>query len=324
MQEKRAQKKGISIFVFILAVLIILSIAYLSYPEFVKKITGLAQQTSQTVTLNISVGNTAPVIKQIANESLDSITLIEGPYPTNVSINFTVYDAEGFTNLRGAVQAIINRSNEGTRINGSGTVDCMNIANYSTNYANFSCFVNMWWWDADSTWTVNVSARDINDAAVESTNTSISFGSTTGFLMGPSILTWAQITVGATNQTSTNYLLLNNTGNQAIAATNINVNATNLRGETDNTQALWANNFSLGPHWASGDVKECDSNLATKMVRAIYTGIAIANLTRGNYTQNNNVTGQEQLFVCLRIAGSDLISQAYSTVNESTWTVKIA
>ena len=269
------------------------------------------------------VQNKAPVIKQVMNESLDNIVLTEGPYHTNVSINFTVYDENGFTDLLGSVQVIINRSNEGTRINGSGTVDCMNIVNYSTNYANFSCFVNMWWWDADGTWTVNVSVRDSTDLATESTNTSISFASTTGFLMAPAKLTWLEIFPGNTNKTANEYILLNNTGNQPISATNIQINATDLVGETDNSKHLYVGNFSIGPHWTSGDVYECDSNLATTMVNDTFTGIAIANLTKGNYTENNNVTGQEQLFVCLRYAGSELTSQAYSTLKTGSWIVKI-
>ena len=54
-----------------------------------------------------------------------------------------------------------------------------------------------------------------------------------------------------------------------------------------------------------------------------YVNISIANLTRGNYTINNNYEGQEELYVCLRYAGSELTTQSYSTADQGTWTVKI-
>lgn len=126
---------------------------------------------------------------------------------------------------------------------------------------------------------------------------------------------------GATNQTPYNDpLLLNNTGNDVIDALNIKVNSSNLRGETTSTEALWASNFSVD--WKTGGScsgAACVECAGTVMARNTLAGIITANLTKGNFTNNNNNTGQEQLYACLRFAGSELSTQAYSTANATEW-----
>ncbi len=49
----------------------------------------------------------------------------------------------------------------------------------------------------------------------------------------------------------------------------------------------------------------------------------MANLSRGNFTINDGNTGQEIYYFCIKLAGSDLTSQSYSTANEGSWTIKI-
>ena len=49
----------------------------------------------------------------------------------------------------------------------------------------------------------------------------------------------------------------------------------------------------------------------------------MANLSKGNYLVNDGNTGQEIYYFCIKIVGSDLTSQQYSTANEGVWTIKI-
>jgi hypothetical protein len=122
---------------------------------------------------------------------------------------------------------------------------------------------------------------------------------------------------------------LNNTGNTNIGldqGTNISINATNLRGETTDTLAIWASNFSVSWNTGGTPPAECDVGVikATQMDDGNFTNITGTNLSAGNFSINDNKTGQEQIFFCILYAGSELTTQAYSTSNESSWTVQIA
>jgi hypothetical protein len=114
-------------------------------------------------------------------------------------------------------------------------------------------------------------------------------------------------------------LILNNTGNVPINTGNIQINSTNLRGESDSSLALWAKNFSVS--WDNGGTPPAECS-GTAMNNKTLVGVATANVTEGNFTINDG-TAQEQLYFCLKIAGSELTTQSYSTANESTWGVKI-
>lgn len=189
------------------------------------------------------------------------------------------------------------------------------------NYMNFVCNVTMWWFDGTGTWNVNASVKDINNNLAQNTTSTFQVSSTTGFNMGPNNLTYSPIAPGSTNQTPTNDpLLLNNTGNFAIVAGAISINATNLLGETTSTLGLWANNFSAS--WNTGGTTpiECGTT-ANTLINKTAVNITTANLTRGNYTINDGNTGQEQLYVCLKFAGTELQAQAYSTLSQGAWIV---
>ncbi len=112
------------------------------------------------ITIDVTApSNTAPQVVTVNNDTMTNVLNgpNEGPSLTDVRINVTVYDAEGFTD--------INMSN--TRINFSlsgepvrSNTSCISSANYSTNYANFTCTVTMYWFDSPGTWTINATASD--------------------------------------------------------------------------------------------------------------------------------------------------------------------
>jgi hypothetical protein len=310
--DKKGEKRVIYILVCCLFISILLiSFASAGWADWVKKtITGKATTTS--VEMNVTVG--VPAIIYVWNYSA-AVTPSNAPAITSIHLNFTVYIPSGYIYLNTSLAKInITKTNEAIRQN----TTCMQTANWSTNYANFSCNVTLYWWDLNGTWTIGASITD-NSSNLATNYTQVQrIGVSQAFVGAPGNITWSAIASGARNQTPTNDpFRLNNTGN---APSDIQINATNLRGETDAMLGLWANNFTVSGLTGGTPPAECNSTL---MSSGLLTTLTTANLTRGNYTINDGSTGAENLYLCLRIAGAELTTQAYSTRNESYWTVKI-
>jgi len=303
------------IFVILLISITTVSAGWLE--NFKNRITGKA---TDTVTVNVSVG--VPEIRYVDNATMTSVSggLSAGPSNTSVIINFSVYHGGG-TGLLNNASARINftRSGETTRQNAS----CTTLPGSVSNYINYSCNVTMMWFDSDGTWNIAAYINDTSGNAAVNISMNFSVGQTTGVDIGG--LSWATLAPGTTNQTTGEGLLLNNTGNKVITINTTQVNSTNLRGETTNTLALWAGNTSVS--WNSS-VDSCHSSggngtKADNLSTGNYVNVSGANLSRGNYLLNDNSTGQERLYFCIKIVGSDLTAQSYSTLNESSWTIRI-
>ncbi|MBR9701455.1 hypothetical protein GOV13_00870 [Candidatus Pacearchaeota archaeon] len=315
MREDINKKRRMILILFI-SIFLLLSISTISagwLKDIKNKITG---EATQTVGINITVGG--PQITAVFNDSITDVSSgpNEAPSQTDVIINFTAYTAAGATNLNDST-ALINftRTGETTRQDTS----CSRYAS-SGDYANYTCNVTMWWFDGAGVWNITAYIADNQSNSATNASQTFSVGSRTAFVMSPSALTWAGLSPGSTNQTSNNDpLLLNNTGNDVIDAGSIEINASNLRGETTSTEALWAGNFSVssttGGICSGAACTECGGNA---MNRSNDVGISVANLTKGNYTLADG-TAQEGLYFCLTLVGSELSTQAYSTANETEW-----
>jgi hypothetical protein len=314
MKRESVSKEGVLILCSVIAILLFSSFVSAGFFEWFNKLTGRA--TSGTVDINISVG--VPQIIRVDNTTID---LSNGPneYPlyTSIIINFSVYSPSSVSMLN-YTSARINVTDRTTaRYN----ISCINW--YAAgDYANFTCNVTLFHWDASGQWNITVSIKDNNSNMVQNMTTTFYVGTRTAVKMAPAILTWAGIASGAVNQTSNNDpILMNNTGNDVIDIGGVTVNATDLRGERNDTLALWGGNFTVSTVTGNPTL-EC--NETTMGPESVYTAVARANLSIGNFTANNGDVGQEQLYVCLKLAGTELTTQPYSTVNESSWTIKIA
>lgn len=287
--------------------LIISPFASAGISDVFNKMTG--KVTNQPVNLSISVGGgNAPQIMIYPSWMTDvSGGLNEGPISTLVTIKFQASDAEGYANINDSTAMIkFTKSGEQTR-----QAMCSRITGESIgNYANYTCDVTMWWFDGAGNWNINASISDLNNNYEENSTEMFSVGATTGFVSSPTALTWPQINPGAINQPANEMMTLNNTGN---IQRNIAINSTNLYGETDDTKALYAGNFSVDISAGCG---------GTAMNRYVETQVISATLPKGNYTLNDG-TGQEQLYFCLKKAGEDLTQQIYSTTKDGAWTTKI-
>ncbi|MBX4196406.1 LamG domain-containing protein [Candidatus Pacearchaeota archaeon] len=280
---------------------------------------GNKNQTEQTTVTITNPTNTAPSITSVQalaaqDPTEDSIT--------NVIFNFTAYDPDGFGDLKDASArvnvTIIGQSN--LRQN----LSCAELNNFATNYANYTCSVQMQYFDSSGSWNLSVSINDTADAVAINESTYFTYNQLSAFTVGPSNLTFASLTPGSTNQTSNNDpLVLNNTGNKNVTLGNIQVNATNLKGETDNTKALYANNFTLSI--VTGSSFECgiSGNQSVAMSHWAFINVTNSSLTNGNHSLADGSTGQEQIYMCLTVVGNELSGQAYSTAGEGAWTLKI-
>jgi hypothetical protein len=315
----KCMKRG-NKFLVVGLILVLLSVPFISagfFSDWWGKITGEASAT-QPVTLNISISSgSAPNIYNITN--LESITLTDGPNPTYVIINFSVSDGDGASNLDNTTAALnFTKSGEELRANSTCTP-----YEFEGNYANYTCNVTMWWWDAaGSDWLISANISDLNTNYFVNDTHTRTVDDLTGIVMYPSAVTFASILAGNLNTTPSDNLALNNTGNVDIASDNVQIKALDLLGETDDSQALWAGNFS-GSALTGGDI-ECNSSTtdATALVNNTDTGIIGSILSAGNYTLEDG-TAQEEIYLCLLEAGSELSGQYFSTTALGSWTVKI-
>ena len=260
-------------------------------------------------------GLVAPVIYGVT--SISPVTLTEGPGKTFIVVNFSVYDFNGASNLNNASASInFTKAGESLRYNSSCAVK-----NFAGNYANYSCNVTMFWWDAaGSDWKVYANISDLDSYITVNDTTTFTVNSLTGFVMSPSALTFSSLSAGSVNQTPTTYLVLNNTGNTNITNP-IQINATDLVGETDHSKILWASNFSASN--STGGKIECNvTSSATAMVNNTFVSISNTLLSVGNYTLNDG-TAQEQIYLCARKVGIELTPQQYSTNAFGSWTIRI-
>jgi len=304
--------KGVIFLGIILLIIPLISAGFFS--DWVGRITG--EVPNQPVTLNITVSaGAAPLIYDVF--PLTSVTLTDGPNPTYVTINFSVNETDGAGNLDNTT-ALLNFTRTGEQFRGDSL--CTPYE-FGGNFANYTCNVTLWWYDVDGAWDVYANISDLN-SNVDLFNESITLNSLTGIVLSPSSLTFATILAGNLNTTPSDFLRLNNTGNQDILSGNVTINASDLLGETTPSEALYAGNFSASP-FTGGNI-ECNASTtdATALVNFTETRIIGSILSAGNYTLEDG-TAQEDTYLCLLEAGSELSSQQFSTDGLVDWEVRI-
>jgi len=304
-------KRGIYILCFSLILILTLSMVSAgAFSNLWGKITGKAQTAN--VGLNISVtGGSAPIIIGIYNQTMTDFSsgLNEGPAKSYISIIFGVNDADGIGNVNNATPKInFSISGEPVRQNTS----CIWVSGQSTaTSANYTCNITMWWFDAPGTWDISAYIADFSsNIGYNHTAKTFSIGPVMGFIANQTTVNWSAITPGASNQEAGNIIGLNNTGNTQKS---IWVNASDLRGDSNPTYALGANNFS------AKNAGGCEGTLMQNRTDVNVTSIQIP---RGNYTWNN-ATGQVNVYFCLETSNSNLIAQSYSTQNTGAWIIKV-
>lgn len=293
---------------FLVGILVLSSFASAGFFDWVGNITGHA--TSETTTLTITVGNNAPTITQI--QSLSAQTPSESS-TKKITLNFNVTDLDGVSNINAStVAAQFERSGEATRTNAS----CVLVTEHNFTTAEYSCSIDMWYFDGSGAWTINVSAKDINDAEARNTSTSFTYNQLTSMVMSPTSTTWGVLSLTDTNVGSNNDpVVINNTGNDMNLS--IEVLGHDLQGLVNTDDYIYASNFSI-------DVVT-EGCLGTTMADNVSTAVANAALNKGNNTINNgdDTSGQEELFFCLKGLPDGITAQEYSSNATGPWMVQI-
>jgi hypothetical protein len=263
-------------------------------------------QSSNNLTIS---ANQAPQITFVSG--IPNINPAEANY-TTVNFNLTIYDANGFSD--------INASGINANFTKSGIVrqssSCLNLANYSSNYANYSCSVNMWYFDSAGNWNISVSGKDNSGLPAVNDSTYFQYNQLIAMVISPNALTWLSLSPNAFNQTSNNDpTTINNTGNANLT---IQINSTNLYGETDNSKAIYAGNISA--HISSGGSPPAECS-GTTLSAGEFVNITSSVLSPGNLSQGSGA-GQEEIYYCIKQIGS-VTAQTYSTQQAGSWTIRV-
>jgi hypothetical protein len=124
-------------------------------------------------------------------------------------------------------------------------------------------------------------------------------------------LSFGSLTSGATNQNATDDpITVNNTGNYNST---IDVTALDLLGETDSTDKIRADNFTI----SFIDAQECTNG--TTMLNASAITVAYSLSNKGNLTAGGG-SGQETLYFCMPTVPL-VPTQTYSTTAGGAWTI---
>lgn len=318
------KRRFVIYFVSILVVVAVILYVGISKPGLISKITGWASTQPANFTVTITGTNAVKVI--IWNNTLKSTVVdpTEG-LPTDVPFIVTVIDIDGASDLNdSSVLAFFNQ----TGVVRSNSTACSTMGQSNATSRNYTCTVRMWYWDDNSSWSINVSASDLGNRTVISDYTnSFIYGFLKAIIINPNLTTWPSLTPGDTNKTSKQNTTINNTGNVLVNPNWIKINAIDLQGMTTTNKYLNVSNFTVS--WeANSDVGMCanntvGTNTGTLLVNATDVGIVGANLSRGNLSAANTTSlGQETLYFCIPQVPA-ITSQTYATNNSGTWTIKI-
>jgi hypothetical protein len=246
---------------------------------------------------DVTVGNTAPTITNVYFQ--DNVAPLEAS-SRSIVVNFTAQDDDGYPDLASTTFQL-----SGTRVG-----SCSAIAGASGDSQSYTCSVTMWYFDPAQGYTITVSVTDTSAATATNNSYTYNYGSTSAFVMSPSVLTWPPVTPGQSGVESDNDpTLMNNTGNFPFTA--IKINATDLKGATDPTKII------PGSVFKSAGATPCSG---TSLVSSDYATIGVLGLGIGN---NSAGGGQQNLYYCLNVP-SAVTRQAYTTTAMGAWTVKVA
>jgi len=312
-------KKEIYLFMFIMILVLLVGFVSAGFlGDLYNQITGKA--TSGTASLNVTIGNTVPSI--IFVEPIAAITPNESGVNYTV-FNFTALDPDGVANLDDlSAEVRVQLSGATTRINTS----CILGEDINGTAANYTCTFGMYYFDnSSSSWIVNVTVNDTNNAVAIDDSSTVQFSLLTSMVTGGA-LAWASLQLAATDTgADNNPIIVNNTGNDIDLS--INITAFDLEGISTPGEFIFAGNISVENITAG-----CTGAFTIPMINASDSGqtnnrtnITSAILQSGNnsLSDSNATSGQEELFFCITAVNPDLSSQDYSSDAYGSWTVLI-
>ncbi len=231
----------------------------------------------------------------------------------DVYVNFTVSDADGggTINYTSAKINFTKTSESVIRLN--DTCNLITTEN-ATNTRNFTCNVAMWYYDSPGSWNITAFALDNSDRSAQNTTVTFNYDTLQAFVISSNVMSWSLTNMTAINTTASNSpMILNNTGNYNAS---VKVYSTDLYGESFASQFIPVGNISVDN--VNGG---CNGNALQNGTNVTVSG---GRLPYGNnsFGYNNETSGQEQIYFCLRNLPTGLSSQVFSTGN-NPWIIYI-
>ena len=295
--KKKGERKVFYMLMFsILVAIFLISLVSAGVLDWFKKtITGKVPQN-----MSISVAGINPAqITYVSVPSRYAVIL------TTIPVIFEVhmYDADGVSDLNDvSVSANFTKTGETPKLSGP----CSWINDINAYAANYSCSIDMNYWDADGIWNVGVQGVDLGNLTYQhNTTTTFNYGVTRSMDIYPNPLIWPSITSGANNQKATTPLTINNSGNYDGI---IQINALDLLG-ADLVGSITADKFNISI---------ADDCFGTTLNNGTFTNITNSNSNPGNLAGGG---GKANLYYCIPLVPS-ISSQEYSTRYGGSWEIK--
>ena len=246
-------------------------------------------------------------------ESITNINPIESSSKT-ITFNVTMYDPDGVEDLNDtSVNASFSMTGETTRYDSL----CSWEQDVDSNSANYTCSIDMMYWDGNGDWNIDVSGTDLgNQTFAYNDTTTLQYNLLQAIVISPNQISF-DVKTDAINQTAIDDpTVINNTGNANVTSGNVKIIGINLYGESEDTIFIGVGNFSVDID--TGSSAECDG---TTLQNGTEIGIANAVLPRGNLSEGGGIA-QEEFYYCIKQV-PPIPSQIYSTSNAGSWTIKI-
>ena len=221
---------------------------------------------------------------------------------TAVEIWFVANDADGAGNLDNSTAAAhFSKAAEATR----SDTTC-SAASYNATAINYTCSVDMQFYDGPGVWTINVTVDDAESNTATNTDTNFTYNSGTHMTMTPTAVNFGSLNVGATDKNaSDDPIVITNSGNVDIAT--VNITAYDLVGEAASSYTIGAAQFEANAADAAGG--DTLSNGAAVTV----AGVTIAH---GPAVSDN-------VYFYVDVPSTDIQVQSYSTAGGTDWTVAV-
>ena len=297
-------------------------------------ITGKAP--TQTATVSITVGNNAPVIGNVTLDMADSITLTENGNKSFL-FSFVAVDQEGVGNLvNNSAVANVSASGETTRYNNTfvNPTDggCRAANPVGLNGVNYSCTINLVFYDAATTWTISVRINDSNGNFAQNITKTFTIAELTAIQLDQGTITFPSITPSQFNVSSSINITITNTGNDDISGSQatgetLNISAITLVPASGST-FIPASNFSIGQvNSTSGHLMNpCDTSIVANVTRLknVTEATGYANFSgriNGSAVLAQAVGNKHSMSLCLLHSPANLASTTYSSSNSGAWTI---
>jgi len=273
-----------------------------TYYASAKDITGNVNSTEErTITIGAAANN-VPEITYITN--LTNIMPEEGTY-IDVEFEMTVYDADGSSDINTTITNASFSRGDVTRANSS----CTTTGSNDTEQ-NFSCTIDMWYFDENGEWNISVYAEDNSSVSATNSSPTFTYDLLQAIKIDPDTIYWDPLLPGGTNQIppAGNFTMINNTGNANLSGS-IAINGTDL---SDGSNTFDVENFTA-------DVDEGAAACTGGINLSHSTNVTLNDiiLSRGNLS--TGIEGNASLYYCIPLVPTSLPSGAYSTLTAGSW-----